>query len=390
MTPQTREEVPPPATIEAAALHRLFDALHARGYTIVGPTARDGAIVVAELDTAHELPYGIGVDTEAGRYRLRDRGDRAAFGHSAGPQSWKSVLHPARAPLWSADRSPDGTVVVREPAEQQHRYALLGVRPCDLAAIAILDRVLVGGRHPDPVYAGRRDGNLIIAVECTEPGATCFCSSMGTGPHADSGFDLAMTELPDDGGHRFLVRAGTAVGAEVLAELPRRPADEATVTRATNAVADAATRMGRTMPTGGLPDLLTDSRESPHWDDVASRCLTCGNCTMVCPTCFCTTTEDVTDLTGDHAERWRRWDSCFDLDFSYVHGGSVRSSGQARYRQWITHKLGTWHDQFGSSGCVGCGRCIAWCPTGIDITQEVAALSLLRLAAESEDGKEDR
>ena len=241
-----------------------------------------------------------------------------------------------------------------------------------------------------PAYAGRRDGNLIITVECTEPGATCFRTSMGTGPHADSGFDLAMTELLDDDGHRFLIRAGTAAGAEVLAELPRRPADEATMTRASSAVAAAATRMGRSMPTSGLPDLLTDSRESPHWDDVASRCLTCGNCTMVCPTCFCTTTEDVTDLTGDHAERWRRWDSCFDLDFSYLHGGSVRTSGQARYRQWITHKLGTWHDQFGSSGCVGCGRCIAWCPTGIDITQEVAALSLLRLAAETADGKDDR
>jgi ferredoxin len=381
MPPDIREEQPPPVLIEAAALPRLFDVLRERGYTIVGPTVRDGAIVVAELDSAAELPYGVGVDTDAGRYRLRDRPDRAAFGHSAGPQSWKTVLHPARAPLWSADRAPDGTVVVREPVER-HRYALLGVRPCDLAAIGVLDRVLTGGRHTDPVYAGRRDGNLIIAVECTEPGATCFCTSMGTGPHAGPGFDLAMTELTDGGDHRFLVRAGTPAGAEILTALPRRPADDATVAHASGAVADAATRMGRTMQAEGLPDLLAASRESQHWDDVASRCLTCGNCTMVCPTCFCTTTEDVTDLTGDHAERWRVWDSCFDLDFSYLHGGSVRTSGQARYRQWISHKLGTWHEQFGSSGCVGCGRCIAWCPTGIDITQEVAALSLLRLADE--------
>jgi sulfhydrogenase subunit beta (sulfur reductase) len=374
MPTEIREELPPPALIEASALARLFDALHERDYTVVGPTVRDGAIVVAELDSAAELPYGVGVDTEAGRYRLRERPDRAAFGHSAGPQSWKTVLHPPRARLWSADRSPDGTVAVREPAEH-HRYALLGVRPCDLAAIGVLDRVLTGGRHADPVYAGRRDGNLIIAVECTEPGATCFCSSMGCGPQAGSGFDLAMTELTDGGAHRFLVRAGSPAGAEILAALPRRPADDASIAHASGAVADAATRMGRTMPAAGLPDLLAAARESPHWDDVASRCLTCGNCTMVCPTCFCTTTEDVTDLTGDHAERWRRWDSCFDLDFSYLHGGSVRTSGQARYRQWISHKLGTWHEQFGSSGCVGCGRCIAWCPAGIDITQEAAALA---------------
>jgi ferredoxin len=385
MQPGTGSGPERPVVIEAAGLPALFDALHARGYTVVGPRVRDGAIVVSELASAAELPYGWGVDTEAGRYRLRARDDSAAFGHSAGPQSWKSVLHPARARMWSADKV-DGTVVVTEPAER-YRYALLGVRPCDLAAIGVLDRVLAGGAHVDPIYSVRRDGNLVIAVECTEPGATCFCTSMGTGPGAESGFDLAMTELVDGEIHRFLVRAGTPAGAEVLADLPRQPADDATVRYAAGAVADAATHIGRRMRTEGLPEMLAASRESPHWDDVASRCLTCGNCTMVCPTCFCTTTEDVTDLTGDHAERWRRWDSCYDLDFSYLHGGSVRTSGQGRYRQWISHKLGTWHDQFGSSGCVGCGRCIVWCPTGIDITQEAAALFALRPdAADSDEG----
>jgi sulfhydrogenase subunit beta (sulfur reductase) len=362
-----------PVLFDAGALPMFLDALHARGYTVMGPTVRDGAVMIDELSSASQLPYGWGVDTEAGRYRLRARPDTAAFGHSAGPQSWKDVLHPARARLWSADRA-GGTVVVTAEAEH-HRLALLGVRPCDLAAIAVLDRVLTGGRAVDPVYSARRDGNLVVAVECTEPGATCFCTSMGTGPHAGAGYDIAMTELTDGGHHRFVARAATPAGADVLGAVPSRPAGPAEVAGAAGAVARAAEHMGRAMPARGLPDLLTAARESPHWDDVASRCLTCGNCTMVCPTCFCTTTEDVTDLTGDHAERWRRWDSCFDLDFSYVHGGSVRTSGQARYRQWITHKLGTWHEQFGSSGCVGCGRCIAWCPAGIDITQEVAALA---------------
>jgi ferredoxin len=365
------------SVLTATALSELFAALHRRGYTVVGPTVRDGAIVVAELATADELPFGWGVETEAGTYRVRARADRAAFGHSAGPQSWKTVLHPPRAKLWSADRA-TGTVTAAQPEADPPRYALIGVRPCDLRAVAILDRVLGGGRHADPVYAGRRDGAFIVAVECTEPGSTCFCSSMGCGPGADTGYDLAMTELVDGDDHRFVVRAGTPVGAEVLAELPCQPADRALTDRAETAVAEAAEHMGRTMPTTGLPALLAASRESPHWDDVASRCLTCGNCTMVCPTCFCTTTEDVTDLTGDHAERWRLWDSCFALDFSYLHGGSVRDSGQSRYRQWISHKLGTWHDQFDSSGCVGCGRCIVWCPVGIDITQEVSALASLQ------------
>jgi ferredoxin len=363
--------------LDVAALPRLFDALRERGYTVAGPTVRDGAIMLAELESAADLPYGWGVDTDAGRYRLRRRSDTAAFAHSAGPQSVKDFLHPPRARLWSSHRTADGMVTTAGPDERP-RYALIGVRPCDLAAIGVLDRVFTGGAYAEPVYTSRRDGVFLVAVECTEPAATCFCTSMGGGPDARDGFDLAMTELADGRGHRFVVRAGSPAGAEVLAALPTVPAGEAVSAQARAAVADAAEAMTRAMPAGSLPDLLAAAREAPHWTDVASRCLICGNCTMVCPTCFCTTTEDVTDLTGEHAERWRRWDSCFDLDYSYLHGGSVRRSGESRYRQWITHKLGTWHDQFGSSGCVGCGRCIAWCPAGIDITEEAAALAAWR------------
>jgi Fe-S-cluster-containing hydrogenase component 2 len=128
------------------------------------------------------------------------------------------------------------------------------------------------------------------------------------------------------------------------------------------------------MDTSGIKELLYRNPEHPRWDDVAERCLACTNCTLVCPTCFCGSVEDVTDLVGETAERWRRWDSCFTLDHSFLHGGSVRSSTRARYRQWLTHKLASWIDQFGTSGCIGCGRCITWCPVGIDITEEVAAI----------------
>lgn len=316
----------------------------------------------------------MGVELEAGRYRLRRREDGAAFAHSAGPQSWKSFLHPQRVRQWSADRGPDGAPVVREEKQESISYAFLGVRPCDLRAIQILDRVMSGGRYRDPTYLSRRTGAFLIAAECTEPGATCFCVSMGSGPAADAGYDLALTEVVDDTGHRFLCRSGSEEGAAVLAELPGRRPDDSTRAAATQAVSGAADRMGRSMPPVDLRTLMRDNLEAERWDDVTARCLSCGNCTMVCPTCFCTTTEDVTDLTGDHAERWRLWDSCYDLDFSLLHGGPVRSTPRSRYRQWLTHKLGTWHDQFDSSGCVGCGRCIVWCPTGIDLTEEAHAL----------------
>jgi sulfhydrogenase subunit beta (sulfur reductase) len=361
-----------PQLIGRGGLEGLYQSLVAEGYRVIGPAVQDGAIVLRELCSAAELPFGWGVRLEPGGYQLRRRDDEAAFGHSAGPQSWKRFLHPPRERLWSAARTPDGFELSDEAADgEPPSYAFLGVRPCDLRAIAIQDRVLA---QPGSRYAARRARLLIVAVNCTEPGETCFCTSMGTGPGADQGYDLALTEMADEGGHRFLVEVGSERGADVLQQVPSEPAGEATVRKARSGVAAAADRMGRQLETADLRELMAGSHQAARWDDVAARCLTCGNCTMACPTCFCTTIEDTTDLTGDHAERWERWDSCFDLDFSYLHGGGVRKSAKSRYRQWLTHKLGTWHDQFGSSGCVGCGRCIVWCPVGIDLTEEVKAL----------------
>jgi ferredoxin len=371
-----------PVVLDRAGLDRLVELLIAEGRRVIGPTLRDGAIVLGELDSAGQLPAGWGVETGPGLYRVRRRDDQAVFGHSSGPQSWKQFLHPPRRPLWSA--GPEGGFTAPEP--ESPRYAFLGVRGCDLAAISILGHVLGGGQHPDGAFARVRRGLFVVAANCTEPGGVCFCASMGTGPAAGPGYDIALTEQAGEPGHRFIAEPGTAEGARVLAAVPHRDPQPGELAAARAEVAEAEHRMGRQMPQADLPALLRDSRESPHWQDVASRCLTCGNCTMVCPTCFCTTTEDVTDLTGDHAERWQRWASCFELDFSYIHGGSVRQSGESRYRQWISHKLGTWHDQFGSSGCVGCGRCIDWCPVGIDITAEVARLAELADEAGTGEG----
>ncbi|ABG91873.1 probable ferredoxin [Rhodococcus jostii RHA1] len=374
------------SVLDRRGLDQLIEALRARGYRVVGPTVEDSAIVLAELDSGAQLPSGWGVTTGPGTYRLRRRDDAAVFGHSAGPQSWKRFLHPPRQQQWSVDR--DGTFVA--PAHDERPYAFVGIRGCDLAAISVLRRVLCPDPDSDSTTALRFRKLFIVAAHCTEPGGVCFCASMGTGPAAGPGYDLALTERIDEHGHRFVVEVGTESGADVLADVAHRAAATAEADDARQAVSTATGRMGRAMPDVDLRALLRDARGADVWEDVASRCLTCGNCTMVCPTCFCTTSEDVTDLTGEHAERWQHWSSCFEPDFSYVHGGNVRTSGESRYRQWMSHKLGTWFDQFGSSGCVGCGRCIDWCPVGIDITAEAARLVQVMPAYRPEDDREQR
>ncbi len=359
--------------LERPRLQQLFDALAGQGYRVVGPTVRDGAIVYAELAGAAELPVGWTDEQDAATYRLRRRDDQAVFGYVVGPHSWKRYLHPPDLRLWRARREGAGFRVLPEDGAVP-RLAFLGVRACELHAIAIQDRVFLHGPHVDPDYRARRENAFLVAVNCGQAGGTCFCASMNTGPAATAGFDLALTEVLGDGRHVFVGEVGTGRGAEVLCGVPCRVAGPDDRRAAARVVARAAGHMGRRLDTAGIKDLLYRNYEHPRWDDVAGRCLACGNCTLVCPTCFCTTVEDVTDLTGDEAERRRKWDSCFTTAFSYIHGGSVRPSTGGRYRQWLTHKLATWIDQFGTSGCVGCGRCITWCPAAIDITEEVRAI----------------
>ncbi len=374
------EETAPPAAggtqtvLEREDFPQLFAALRKRGYQIVGPTAREGAIVYDEVTSPADLPIGYTDEQEAGTYRLKRRADAALFGYAVGPHSWKKLLFPPRMRLWQARRAGAGFQIVPEEEQEPPKYALVGVRACELHAIAIQDAVFMRGPYVDPTYAARRAGLCIVAVNCGQAGGTCFCASMNTGPQATAGFDLALTEVLDAERHYFVVEVGTPLGAELLGELPHAEAGDTERQAAARIVAETAAHMGRTMDTSGIHDLLMSNLEHPRWDDVAQRCLTCGNCTLVCPTCFCASVEDTTDLTGEQAERWRRWDSCFTMDFSYIAGGSVRASARSRYRQWMTHKLATWFDQFGTSGCVGCGRCITWCPVGIDITEEVRAI----------------
>jgi ferredoxin len=352
--------------IERGDLQGLFDALVRRGYMIVGPTVRDQAIVYDEIRSVRDLPEGWTDEQDGGHYRLKRRADGALFGYAVGPHSWKKYQLPPEVRLWTSRVDESGGLTdISMPPEPDTRYAFFGARSCELHAMDILERVIGTGAAADP---------FIIAVQCGQAGGTCFCVSMGTGPVARSGFDLALTEVLEDARHYFVVEVGTERGAELLADVACSDASEEYRESAAAVHARTASSMGRELDVSDIKQLLYRNYEHPRWDEVADRCLTCGNCTMVCPTCFCTTVEDVTDLDGGNVERHQRWDSCFTVDYSHIHGGAVRGSARSRYRQWMTHKLATWWDQFGTSGCVGCGRCITWCPVGIDITEEARAI----------------
>lgn len=356
--------------LEKPAFDQLLAALRELGYQTVGPRAMQDVISYAPMQGLQDLPRGYTSVQDAGRYKLVYSGHPRYFDVTPGAESWKRFFFPARAEMFTIQRDETGWKV-EPPAEDLPVWALVGVRPCELAAIQVQDRVFLRDEWSDPIYRTRRERAFIVTVNCLHPCGTCFCDSMGSGPKADSGFDISLTELED----WFLFEIGSEAGKIIAAQLPLQPASAFLIQNASRGFAEARRHMGRVMPNpDALPEILLGRLEHPRWDDVAQRCLSCTNCTQVCPTCFCWDANDHPDLSGNTSRRVRVWDSCFNPDYSYIAGGNTRPNTRSRYRQWLTHKVASWHHQFGVSGCVGCGRCITWCPAYIDITEEVAAL----------------
>ena len=352
--------------IPKSDLQQVFDNLRSANLRLVGPTVADGAIVLAEIESPEQLPVGWSDEQQPGRYRVKRTAEKTYFMFNVGPHAWKKFLYPPRVTLFSTKSN--GKMTIERGDGEPPRYAFIGVRSCDLQAIAVQDRVLMGGAYRDPEYAARRSAAFIFAVNCTTASGTCFCTSMQSGPRVTGAYDLAATEVAD----AFVIDVGSEAGSQALENTTWAPANAFDVGRAKEAIQNAERKISREVRTDHLGSLLFENLESPLWKEVSGRCLGCGNCTMVCPTCFCSTVVDTVDLT-ERTERIRVWDSCHTTDFSHVHGGNVRPSLRARYRQWVTHKFAAYKEQFGVAGCVGCGRCITWCPVGIDITEVLKA-----------------
>jgi ferredoxin len=361
-------------SLTSADLDALITALKASDYSVIGPTLGEGAIVYGEIASTADLPEGWTDVQQPGKYRIEKRSDSALFGYAVGPHSWKKFLFPPSLKLWSTQKDTDGKLTIQEPEEEVPKYAFIGVRGCELAAIKVQDRVFSGGRNRDSNYTARREKAFIVAVNCGQAAETCFCVSMGTGPGVESGYDISLTELIENGSPRYVAIAGSDKGQKYLEQLGAPVGTDADKTAAREVVEKTAASITREVNTDGIKEILYAAKEDARWDDVAARCLSCTNCTMVCPTCFCHSVSETSDLQMSSFEHTREWDSCFSMEFTYTAGGVVRDSTMSRYRQWMTHKMGSWFDQFGTSGCVGCGRCIAWCPVGIDITEEAAAI----------------
>ena len=277
---------------------RSIAALRALGYTVFGPRVRDESVVIDEIESAAMLPAGWEDQQERGRYTLTRTDSPRLFGITHGAHSWKRLLHPPTVRLWRAERGADGLQFTDgDPAPRP--MALVGVRPCELKAIHVQDGVLLDPHASDAVYRARREPAFIVVVQCARAGGTCFCASMETGPRARAGFDLALTEMVGPDGHWFLAEVGTHRGAEVLMLVGSRPATTREITQAERSVRDVAAHMGRRLDTADLPARLAGRYGHAHWDELEARCLACGNCTLVCPTCFCTTVQDHADL-GRH------------------------------------------------------------------------------------------
>lgn len=344
------------------------------GYKLLGPTIHNEVIIYDELRSAKDLPIGWMDEQDPGRYRLKRRSDQAYFGYNLGPHSWKKYLFPPKEKIFSARKQENGMVVFQETIPSIEKMAFIGIRACEIQAIFIQDKVFSHKLAIHPQYKQRRENLFLMAVNCTRSVNTCFCVSMETGPEAKEGYDLALTEVVNEKEHYFIVDVRSDKGRSFSDQLSLEPIDEVQSQRATELIEKNRLHMVRQVDNGNVHKMLMKSWDARRWDNVAKRCINCANCTMVCPTCFCSETEDKVSLDGSHVDRWQSWDSCFNLSHSHIHGGSVRESSKSRYRQWLTHKFGTWWDQFGTSGCVGCGRCIAWCPVGIDVTEELKEL----------------
>ncbi|WED24356.1 4Fe-4S dicluster domain-containing protein [Vibrio sp. JC009] len=359
--------------LERSSFNSLFEVLASQGYKIMGPVVRDGAIVFNAVTSAKALAFSVHDEQKAGSYQLVSDNSCRYFNWHHGPQALKPFLFKPEQLLWVCD-SADNDLNFRSGLSEPENIAVIGVRACDLAALALQDKHFLHGEHQDPFYQKQREKMLIIAVNCSDSGEHCFCVSTHSGPEVRFYYDLLIDELADG----FVLKAGSEKGLKILDELKLQDCTEVQLKLADAQRKTAAISQTRSLPAPEELMKLSQILPERYWLEAAETCLSCGNCTLVCPTCFCSKQVVVNRINengeGIQSSHIRVWDSCFSLEHAHIFGKNFRSDTASRYRQWMIHKLVNWQTQYGRHGCVGCGRCIAWCPAGIDFLQQVHLL----------------
>ncbi len=299
-------------------------------------------------------------------FRKIEKAEDLKLDYDSTMTSPRSLIYPARQDLCTIDRKTHQHKTVTQVRAKKR--IIFAIHPCDMHAISILDRTFLGD-FKDFYYGELRRETLTVVLNCSKACAQGFCASMGTGPflQLEQGFDLVLTAKSKN----YLVECGSERGKRLVEKASGlRKARRNDLAEKEDIESRAKKTFAKGLETIGLPDLLMRNLDHPVYERTADRrCLGCTNCTMVCPTCYCYNVEDHTELELRTTTRERHWDSCQELNFARVHEGNFRSSRRARLRQFVTHKLATWLEQYGCFGCVGCGRCMTWCPTGIDLTE---------------------
>ena len=259
----------------------------------------------------------------------------------------------------------EAPVSIEEITPTIEKQVIVGIHPCDINAILYLDKTFLGV-FPDPFYKARRENTILIGLNCMQVSENCFCSSVGAGPFlkAQAGYDMILTDFGED----YLVEIKHSKASELFTikgkeagpdEWRVKSEKEETVLKSFKKVIDI----------DGLDDLFMKNLDHPVWTTTADeRCLSCSNCVMVCPTCFCYDIVDETSMDLKGVRRIRQLDACQDLRFAEVHAGNFRLRRASRLRQFVIHNL-NYTNQYGVIKTVGCGRCITWCPTKIDLTE---------------------
>ena len=279
-------------------------------------------------------------------------------------QAPKEVFFPRSEVLFTYE---EGRVIPVTPLEEQR--VVFGIRPCDARSAILLDQVFDTPDYQDPYYVNRRKNTILIGLACNSPLGTCFCTVVGGGPFSVDGLDLLWTDLDD----RYLVETVTERGEALIADRPhfRQATQEDTNRKAT--IAAQARQMVSGPNVQGIREKLDGMYDDPFWDELHQKCLGCGVCSYLCPTCHCF--DIVDEGTDARGRRVRNWDTCqFALFTHHASGHNPRRSGKERMRQRVMHKFNYFVENFGEIACVGCGRCVRECPVNMDIRVVIEAI----------------